>query len=176
MQSQDTNKLGAIAEDIQEQFSAVKNNFSSFVDTYSTWAEGKEGELTQQIEDLEQEIRSLTQELNSIETAQKVMVALAGAAIPIANALGTLFEPVKPLILVRDKVPQLTLLSPNKLPFTKSWLGQIGGLIFAGVALAAVLGLYIAAGSEYFLRFPLNRSCMLTIPCSRAKQNQAEDL
>ncbi|PYH71325.1 uncharacterized protein BO88DRAFT_451997 [Aspergillus vadensis CBS 113365] len=117
----DINKLGATAEDIQEQFSAVKNNFSSFVDTYSTWAEGKEGELTQQIADLEQEIRSLTQELNSLETAEKAMVALAGAALPIAGALGEIFQPVKPLIL-------------------------IGGLIFAGVSLAAALGLYIAAG------------------------------
>ncbi|GKZ31386.1 hypothetical protein AbraIFM66950_011932 [Aspergillus brasiliensis] len=60
-------------------------------------------------------------ELNSIETAQKVMAALAGAAIPIAGALGTFFEPVKPLIL-------------------------LGGLIFAGVALAASIGLLIAAG------------------------------
>ncbi|GKZ24191.1 hypothetical protein AbraIFM66951_004013 [Aspergillus brasiliensis] len=117
----DTNKFEATAKDIQEQFTSVKSNFSSFVDTYTTWAEDKEGELTQQIADLEEEIRSLTQELNSIETAQKVMAALAGAAIPIAGALGTFFEPVKPLIL-------------------------LGGLIFAGVALAASIGLLIAAG------------------------------
>ncbi|EHA25169.1 hypothetical protein ASPNIDRAFT_54032 [Aspergillus niger ATCC 1015] len=118
-----TNGFEATAKDIQEQYSNVKSKFSSFVETYSTWAEDKEGELTQQIADLEEEIRSLTQELNSIEAAQKVMAALAGAAIPIAGALGTIFEPVKPLILVM----------------------QIGGLIFAGVALAASIGLLIAA-------------------------------
>ncbi|GLA21004.1 hypothetical protein AnigIFM62618_009978 [Aspergillus niger] len=115
-----TNGFEATAKDIKEQYSNVKSKFSSFVETYSTWAEDKEGELTQQIADLEEEIRSLTQELNSIEAAQKVMAALAGAAIPIAGALGTIFEPVKPLILI--------------------W-----GLIFAGVALAASIGLLIAA-------------------------------
>lgn len=103
LQPQNTNGFEATAKDIKEQYSNVKSKFSSFVETYSTWAEDKEGELTQQIADLEEEIRSLTQELNSIEAAQKVMAALAGAAIPIAGALGTIFEPVKPLILVRDK-------------------------------------------------------------------------
>ncbi|OGM42560.1 hypothetical protein ABOM_007945 [Aspergillus bombycis] len=116
----DTNGFEATAKDIQQQFSNIGTRFSSFVDTYSSWANDKEGELTEQIKELEKEILELTQQLNAIEAAQKAMAAVAVAAVPIATALGTIFEPVKPLII-------------------------IGGLITAVAALGASLGLLIAA-------------------------------
>ncbi|KAE8405621.1 hypothetical protein BDV37DRAFT_244890 [Aspergillus pseudonomiae] len=115
-----TNSFEATAQDIQQRFSNIGTKFSSFVDTYSSWAKDKEGELTEQIKELEKDILELNQKLNTIEAAQKSMAAVAGAAIPIATALGTVFEPVKPLIL-------------------------IGGLITAVAALGASLGLLIAA-------------------------------
>lgn len=68
--------------------------------TYSSWAEGKEGELTDQIKKLEQEISDLNDTLDSINAAQMAMAAIAGAAIPAATALGTVFEPLKPVFLV----------------------------------------------------------------------------
>ncbi|KAI0008855.1 hypothetical protein F4779DRAFT_585538 [Xylariaceae sp. FL0662B] len=116
----DTKQFEETAKDIQQGFSDVRTKFSSFVQTFSSWAEGKEGELTKQIKELEKEILDLNQQLNSINTAQKAMAAIAGAAIPISAALGNIFEPIKPLIL-------------------------IGGLITAVAALAASLGLMIAA-------------------------------
>ncbi|KAI5919827.1 hypothetical protein F4810DRAFT_685862 [Camillea tinctor] len=116
----DTKKFESTSEDIQQRFTAVKTEFASFVETFTTWAEGKEGELTDKIKQLKKDIRDLNNTLGTIKAAQMAMAALAAAAIPAAMALGTVFEPIKPLIL-------------------------IGGLITAGVALSASIGLIIAA-------------------------------
>ncbi|KAK1143037.1 hypothetical protein N8T08_007101 [Aspergillus melleus] len=116
----DISKFESESDKVQQQFTQVRADFSDFVKTYSSWAENKEGELTELIKKLEQEISDLNDKLDSINAAQMAMAAIAGAAIPAATALGTVFEPLKPIFL-------------------------IGGLITAAVALSASLGLIIAA-------------------------------
>ncbi|KAI1639324.1 hypothetical protein F4809DRAFT_638798 [Biscogniauxia mediterranea] len=116
----DISKFESTSQDIQQKFETVKTKFASFVETFTSWANGKEGELTDKIEQLVKEIRELNNTLNTIKAAQTSMAALAAAALPAAVALGTVLEPLKPIIL-------------------------IGGLIVAGVSLAASIALIIAS-------------------------------
>ncbi|KAI0850431.1 hypothetical protein F5Y00DRAFT_268543 [Daldinia vernicosa] len=115
-----TKRFEETSKDIQQRFSNVKTDVTSFAETFSSWADGKEGEVTSQIKELEKEISDLTEQLNQIKAAQTAMAAVAGAARPVATTLGTIFQPIQQLIL-------------------------IGGLITVVVSLAASLSLIVAA-------------------------------
>ncbi|KAE8353396.1 hypothetical protein BDV28DRAFT_133255 [Aspergillus coremiiformis] len=110
------------AKDIQQRYSDLTASFQAFISSFSGWAKDKEGELTTQIKDLEKELEDLNKTLNDIKAAQTALGSVAGVVIPISSILiaSQVFPGLNALILV-------------------------GGLIAAGLALSAVIGLAIAA-------------------------------
>ncbi|KAF5863375.1 hypothetical protein ETB97_010256 [Aspergillus alliaceus] len=118
----DAQEFETSAKAVQERYSELSSSFQAFISSFSGWAKDKEGELTNQIKALVEELEKLNQTLNDIKTAQTAITSIAGVAIPIAS------------LLIASKV----------FPGLESII-LIGGLIAAGVAISAVIGLAIAA-------------------------------
>ncbi|PWY69096.1 hypothetical protein BO70DRAFT_382634 [Aspergillus heteromorphus CBS 117.55] len=104
---------------IEGRFNDLSTSFAKFVGTFSDWAKDREGQITEQIRVVQHELDELNKTLSALNASMTAFKAVCGATWPFTKALAKLMPKFAPFIM-------------------------IGGLITAGVSVAAIAGLAIA--------------------------------
>ncbi|KAH8112497.1 hypothetical protein DFH11DRAFT_1785988 [Phellopilus nigrolimitatus] len=119
----DADKFIKESDTMHEHFSKLKDDFAVFVGSFSGWAVDKEGADNDALKQARAELTVLLNELSNLKIALHAASAGAAAALPVTGVLGLMLTPfVAPII--------------------------IGGLVFAGLSTATVVGLAIAITSK----------------------------
>lgn len=85
-----------------EGFTRLKDNFSQFVGSFSTWARDREGNVNETIKKIYEDIARIDASLNSINISMTAISATLAATLPITGILALLFPPAAPFIIVRQ--------------------------------------------------------------------------
>ncbi|KAF5857400.1 hypothetical protein ETB97_005892 [Aspergillus alliaceus] len=105
--------------DTHSRFEKLMHDFTTFVGHFSSWAKGKEGELTTEIESLNKEIQELQEKLQKLQKSLVILGVAAGVGLPVLAVATALSGPFAPFV-------------------------AIGGLIALGATAASIAGISIA--------------------------------
>ena len=119
------------------RFKTLKDEFATFVGSFSTWAKAREEADQEKIKQLYKDIADIDDKINAMDAAMAVIGAGLGATLGVVGLLATLFPPAAPWIVVSS--------SSCPSPFHFALTGPQGiGLAISGVELASLTGLAIA--------------------------------
>ncbi|KZT66204.1 hypothetical protein DAEQUDRAFT_730553 [Daedalea quercina L-15889] len=114
-----SDEIKGSAERMQKRFKDLKDEFTKFVGSFSTWAKAREEADEKKIKELYKDISDIDDKINAMDAAMAVIGAGLGVTLGVTGLLATLFPPAAP------------------------WIVGIG-LSLAGVELASLTGLAIA--------------------------------
>lgn len=88
------------AKNMKDSFTELKDHFSQFVGSFSTWAKDREGDTNETIKRIYDNIARIDASLNDINISMTVISATLAATLPITGILALLFPPAAPFIIV----------------------------------------------------------------------------
>ncbi|KAI1914230.1 hypothetical protein LOZ65_005676 [Ophidiomyces ophidiicola] len=109
------------AKSFETRINSLTDTFSQFISRFVSWTRDKEGQLTEELIRLKEDLIRLERKLADLQNAYEAVSHVSQGITPIIGALSATFPPYSTVI-------------------------AIGGLIFAGVSLAATTGLLVGIG------------------------------
>jgi hypothetical protein len=97
---QKANSIKDDAGNMEKRFVELKDQFSKFVGSFSTWAKSREEADTQEIKDIYTHIAELDVHIANINTAMLILAGALAVTLPITGVLALCFAPVAPFIIV----------------------------------------------------------------------------
>lgn len=84
---------------MEEAFNGLKDEFSGFVGTFSTWAKKRESDDNEKIQQLYKDITELDKQISALDTAIAILGGTLAATLPVTGILAVLFPPLAPIIM-----------------------------------------------------------------------------